>query len=60
LEAELLREDGSRINETHISQPATTAGQVAMAELLRALGVHPSTVAGHSSREIAAAYTAGP
>ncbi|AEO68274.1 polyketide synthase [Thermothielavioides terrestris NRRL 8126] len=59
LEVELLREDSDKINEAQIAQPATTAVQIALAALLRALGVRPSAVVGHSSGEIAAAYTAG-
>lgn len=56
-----LRKDGSesRINESEISQPATTAVQLALVDLLRALGVVPHAVLGHSSGEIAAAYGAG-
>lgn len=59
--AELLKdEDSSRINEPEISQPATTAIQIALVDLLTLyLGVSPSSVCGHSSGEIAAAYTSG-
>lgn len=60
LEIELARESGeSRINEAEIAQPATTAIQIALVDLLRSQGVYPSAVVGHSSGEIAAAYTAG-
>ncbi|KAL1857400.1 hypothetical protein Daus18300_010373 [Diaporthe australafricana] len=60
LEAELLRQDGSlEINSAELAQPATTAVQIALVELLRAFGVRPSAVVGHSSGEIAAAYAAG-
>lgn len=60
LETELLRPDGeSNINKAELAQPATTAVQIALVTLLRAQGVHPSTVVGHSSGEIAAAYAAG-
>lgn len=52
-------ESESRINESQISQPATTAIQLALVDLLRALGVVPNAVLGHSSGEIAAAYGAG-
>jgi acyl transferase domain-containing protein/NADPH:quinone reductase-like Zn-dependent oxidoreductase/SAM-dependent methyltransferase/NADP-dependent 3-hydroxy acid dehydrogenase YdfG/acyl carrier protein len=52
-------EDVSRINESAISQPATTALQIALFELLGTIGVRPTTVLGHSSGEIAAAYAAG-
>lgn len=46
----------SRIQEPQISQPATTAIQVALVDLLRAFSIAPSSVVGHSSGEIAAAY----
>ncbi|THW23325.1 putative polyketide synthase [Aureobasidium pullulans] len=49
----------SRINEAEISQPACTAIQLALVKLLKAWNIAPNTVAGHSSGEIAAAYTAG-
>lgn len=49
----------SRINEAEYSQPACTAIQLALVELLRSWNIHPSTVTGHSSGEIAAAFTAG-
>ncbi|KAK1731468.1 beta-ketoacyl synthase domain-containing protein [Colletotrichum acutatum] len=46
----------SRIQEPQISQPATTAIQVALVDLLRSCNITPSSVVGHSSGEIAAAY----
>ncbi|GKT69670.1 polyketide synthase [Colletotrichum tofieldiae] len=46
----------SRIQEPHISQPSTTAVQVALVDLLRSCNITPSSVVGHSSGEIAAAY----
>ena len=49
----------SLINEAHISQPACTALQLALTDLLRSWGVLPVAVAGHSSGEIGAAYAAG-
>ncbi|KAG6367393.1 hypothetical protein INS49_001582 [Diaporthe citri] len=49
----------SRINEPRIAQPATTAVQIALVGLLKATGILPSAVVGHSSGEIAAAYAAG-
>lgn len=42
-----------------MSQPACTAIQLALTDLLRSWGVRPSAVTGHSSGEIAAAYAAG-
>ncbi|KAI0120147.1 polyketide synthase [Nemania sp. FL0031] len=49
----------SRINEVSRSQPICTAVQVGLVDLLRAYGVQPTSVVGHSSGEIAAAYAAG-
>lgn len=48
--------DISRINEPDISQPATTALQVALTDLMTSFGIQPTAVIGHSSGEIAAAY----
>lgn len=58
LVAELMKdEETSRINEPQIAQPATTVIQVALVDLLvRYCGLIPSSVVGHSSGEIAAAY----
>ncbi|KAJ4296761.1 hypothetical protein N0V90_006809 [Kalmusia sp. IMI 367209] len=52
-------EDETRINESAISQPAITALQIALVELLASTNVKPDIVLGHSSGEIAAAYAAG-
>ncbi|KAF4952472.1 hypothetical protein FGADI_6706 [Fusarium gaditjirri] len=49
----------SRIGEAAVSQPICTVVQVALVDMLRAAGVQFSGVVGHSSGEIAAAYTAG-
>ncbi|KAK6606189.1 polyketide synthase [Botrytis cinerea] len=49
----------SLVNEAHISQPACTAIQLALTDLLRSWNVIPAAVAGHSSGEIGAAYAAG-
>ena len=48
----------SRINDPSISQPASTAVQLALVDLLAEFGISPRTVVGHSSGEIAAAYAA--
>ncbi|KAJ5088244.1 type I iterative polyketide synthase [Penicillium angulare] len=58
---EALREDGatSKINSPHLSQPACTALQIALTDLLRSWGIKPNSVVGHSSGEIGAAYAAG-
>ncbi|THC98862.1 hypothetical protein EYZ11_001640 [Aspergillus tanneri] len=49
----------SKINEVSRAQTACTAIQIAIVELLSGWGIEPSAVIGHSSGEIAAAYTAG-
>ena len=49
----------SRMNESEISQPATTALQIGIIDTLRSWNLIPDAVVGHSSGEIAAAYTAG-
>ncbi|KAL8994171.1 MAG: hypothetical protein Q9169_005790 [Polycauliona sp. 2 TL-2023] len=49
----------SRINEGEIAQPATTAIQIALVDLLTSINIRSQTVVGHSSGEIAAAYSAG-
>jgi acyl transferase domain-containing protein/NADPH:quinone reductase-like Zn-dependent oxidoreductase/acyl carrier protein len=52
-------DDKERINATCIAQPAIFALQVALAELLKSWGIHPSCVVGHSAGEVGAAYIAG-
>jgi NADPH:quinone reductase-like Zn-dependent oxidoreductase/SAM-dependent methyltransferase len=60
LKAELAKPaEESRINVAEISQPACTAIQLALVALLKSWGVSATTVTGHSSGEIAAAFTAG-
>ncbi|GES63925.1 hypothetical protein ATETN484_0010000400 [Aspergillus terreus] len=49
----------SRITDPEISQPACTAIQLALVILLKSWGIFPAAVLGHSSGEIAAAFTAG-
>lgn len=49
----------STIHLPEYSQPLCTALQIALVELLRSLGVVPRVAIGHSSGEIAAAYTTG-
>ena len=51
--------DSSRMEDSEISQPATTAIQIALVDLLNAAKIKITTVVGHSSGEIAAAYAAG-
>ncbi|KKZ65546.1 hypothetical protein EMCG_08619 [[Emmonsia] crescens] len=56
---ELSKGNGtSCISEAYFSQPACTAVQMALTDLLRSWGIHPVSVVGHSSGEIAAAYAA--
>ncbi|KKY20096.1 putative polyketide synthase [Phaeomoniella chlamydospora] len=49
----------SRVNSADISQPACTAVQVALTNLLESWGIRPTAVVGHSSGEISAAYASG-
>ena len=49
----------SRIMEGTRSQPICTAVQLGLVDLLRSWGIQPTSVVGHSSGEIAAAYAAG-
>ncbi|KAJ5747242.1 uncharacterized protein N7511_008938 [Penicillium nucicola] len=49
----------SQINSPHLSQPACTVLQIALVNLLQSWGIRPSSVVGHSSGEISAAYAAG-
>ncbi|KAK3336399.1 hypothetical protein B0T19DRAFT_364937 [Cercophora scortea] len=58
--AELSQTKSStRIHSPRVAQPATTAIQVALVDLLAACKIRPVAVVGHSSGEIAAAYAAG-
>ncbi|TVY91443.1 Reducing polyketide synthase [Lachnellula willkommii] len=49
----------SRLNEAEFSQPLCTVLQIALVDLLAFWGVSAHAVAGHSSGEIAAAYSVG-
>lgn len=49
----------SRISKAEFSQPLCTAVQIVLVDLMRSWGVTPAAVVGHSSGEIAAAYTTG-
>ncbi|EKG19785.1 Beta-ketoacyl synthase [Macrophomina phaseolina MS6] len=51
--------DKSRVAQSIISQPLCAAVQLALVDHLRAWGIVPTAVVGHSSGEIAAAYAAG-
>lgn len=61
LQAEILAgtSTASRINEAVISQPLCTAIQIVIVDILREANIHLAAVVGHSSGEIAAAYSAG-
>lgn len=54
----LAPEKSSRLSKAELSQPCSTAIQIALIDLLRHYRVHPDVVVGHSSGEIAAAYAA--
>ncbi|RFU25040.1 hypothetical protein B7463_g11292, partial [Scytalidium lignicola] len=57
---ELSKDRGaSRIDDPEYCQPICTALQVALVDLLATWNIHPHALAGHSSGEIAAAYTVG-
>ncbi|KAJ4419466.1 Type I Iterative PKS [Gnomoniopsis sp. IMI 355080] len=58
---ELIHRDAqsSRVSDANISQPACTAVQLCLVDLLRSWRIRPNAVTGHSSGEIAAAYAAG-
>ena len=57
---ELEKSEGySSVDSPGISQPACTALQLALVDLLKSWNVFPQSVTGHSSGEIAAAYAAG-
>ncbi|KAK4217471.1 Nonribosomal peptide synthetase 14 [Rhypophila decipiens] len=51
----------SRVHEAVVAQPLTTALQIALVDLLKAIGLHVvfGAAVGHSSGEIAAAYASG-
>ena len=51
--------DQTQIYEAEFSQPLCTALQLGLVALLRAWGLKPDAVVGHSSGEIAAAHAAG-
>ncbi|KAI8623712.1 putative hybrid NRPS/PKS enzyme [Xylariaceae sp. FL1651] len=54
----LAGKETSRLSEAAFSQPLCTAIQVALVDLLRTAGIKFTTVVGHSSGEISAAYAA--
>jgi len=54
-----LDKELSQVHQARVAQPAATAIQVALVDLLRASNIDPVAVVGHSSGEIAAAYAIG-
>ena len=52
-------EDVTNVHNPAYSQPLCTVVQIALVDLLRSINVLPSAVVGHSSGEIAAAYSVG-
>ncbi|KAF2736977.1 hypothetical protein EJ04DRAFT_595149 [Polyplosphaeria fusca] len=52
-------EQANQVDSPEVAQPVCTILQVALADLLASVNVHPAVVIGHSSGEIAAAYVAG-
>ncbi|PGH00300.1 hypothetical protein AJ80_09194 [Polytolypa hystricis UAMH7299] len=60
IEAELSKSSTeTRIDKAEFSQPLCTAVQIGIVNLLASWNIRPSAVLGHSSGEIAAAYTSG-
>ncbi|PWY69325.1 polyketide synthase [Aspergillus eucalypticola CBS 122712] len=49
----------SNVNDPSYGQPLCTALQIALVDLLESWGISPAAVVGHSSGEIAAAYSSG-
>ncbi|KAG9518256.1 ketoacyl-synt-domain-containing protein, partial [Aureobasidium melanogenum] len=49
----------SRMHETALAQPLSTALQIALTVLLQSWGIRAQAVVGHSSGEVAAAFAAG-
>ncbi|PSN60130.1 hypothetical protein BS50DRAFT_536013 [Corynespora cassiicola Philippines] len=58
-DAMLTAESLPNVLPAGIAQPMCTAIQIALVDLIRAVGIEFSAVVGHSSGEIAAAYAAG-
>jgi acyl transferase domain-containing protein len=51
--------NSARLDDTTVAQPLLFAMQVALTMMLRAQGIKPFAVAGHSVGEIAAAWASG-
>ncbi|MFI6515253.1 SDR family NAD(P)-dependent oxidoreductase [Spirillospora sp. NPDC050679] len=54
-----LPENEWRLSATEVAQPMLFAVQVGLVRMLRARGIEPAAVVGHSVGEVAAAYAAG-
>ncbi|KAF4632400.1 hypothetical protein G7Y89_g5719 [Cudoniella acicularis] len=54
-----LDKSNSRVDHPDVGQPASTAIQIALVDLLTSVQIHLDVVIGHSSGEIAAAYASG-
>ncbi|WP_439656205.1 type I polyketide synthase [Lentzea sp. HUAS TT2] len=59
LKSVMWGDDEEKLNQTGYTQPALFAFQTALFQLLRAFGIKPAHLAGHSIGEIAAAHVAG-
>ncbi|KAI1502944.1 hypothetical protein F5X99DRAFT_137710 [Biscogniauxia marginata] len=59
IEALVQDKESSQLGDASVSQPACTAVQLGVVDLLASWNVKPVAVVGHSSGEIAAAYAAG-
>lgn len=57
--SKLDEENNININDPEIAQPVTTAIQIAIVDLFSSWKIYPTVSVGHSSGEIAAAYSAG-
>ena len=51
--------DSGAVHSPEVAQPACTAVQIAMVDLLASWAITPEVCVGHSSGEIAAAYASG-
>ncbi|MCR9142859.1 MAG: type I polyketide synthase [bacterium] len=59
LRDELVNNNGARLDETEVAQPAIFALQAGLIAVLAEYGIKPQAVVGHSIGEAAAAYAAG-
>ncbi len=59
LQEMMAGEADSRMEETHIAQPANFVIQAALTELLKSFAIVPDAVVGHSVGEVTSAYASG-